>query len=64
VTPAYLWLKWAHNLAAYAAANELPLALALAYRAYYRRWFVLGWPAFAGILGIFYLMIAKPKPWG
>lgn len=26
----------------------------------YRRWFMLGWPAFAAMLVIFWLMIAKP----
>lgn len=26
----------------------------------YRRWLILGWPAFAFMLGIFYLMIFKP----
>jgi uncharacterized membrane protein len=48
--------------AAYAAANELPLPPA--YRDYYRRWLLLGWPAFMGVLVIFYLMIAKPRLWG
>jgi uncharacterized membrane protein len=57
-----LWLQIRmRNLAAYAAANKVPLPAA--YRAYYRRWFTLGWPAFVGILVIFYLMIAKPKLW-
>jgi uncharacterized membrane protein len=31
--------------------------------AYHRRmriWFLLGWPAFVALLGVFYLMIAKP----
>jgi uncharacterized membrane protein len=30
------------------------------YRRYYRWWFGLGWPAFMGVLIIFYLMVAKP----
>jgi len=30
------------------------------YDTYYRRWFMLGWPAFIGVLIIFYLMVAKP----
>jgi uncharacterized membrane protein len=25
-----------------------------------RRWFLLGWPAFLGLVGVFWLMIAKP----
>jgi uncharacterized membrane protein len=58
-----LWLQLRlRNLAAYAAANELPLPAV--YRDYYRRWLLLGWPAFMGVLVIFYLMIAKPKLWG
>jgi len=35
-------------------------ALPTAYARYYRWWFVLGWPAFAGVLVIFWLMVAKP----
>jgi len=30
------------------------------YEIYYRRWLLLGWPAFIGVLIIFYLMVAKP----
>jgi uncharacterized membrane protein len=30
------------------------------YFRYLRAWFILGWPAFAGVLAIFYLMIFKP----
>jgi uncharacterized membrane protein len=57
-----LWLQIRlRNLAVYAASNDLPLPAA--YRAYYRRWFLLGWPAFMGVLAIFYLMIAKPTLW-
>jgi len=28
-----------------------------------RLWFGLGWPAFAALLGVFWLMIAKPALW-
>ncbi|MBL4806291.1 MAG: DUF2269 domain-containing protein [Rhodobacteraceae bacterium] len=31
---------------------------------YYRIWFTLGWPAFIALMGIFWLMIAKPQLWG
>jgi uncharacterized membrane protein len=31
------------------------------YFRYLRYWFVLGWPAFIGVLAIFYLMIFKPE---
>jgi uncharacterized membrane protein len=30
------------------------------YQRFYRWWFALGWPAFIGVLVIFYLMVAKP----
>ena len=32
------------------------------YFRYLRYWFALGWPASAGMLAIFYLMILKPDP--
>jgi uncharacterized membrane protein len=41
-----------------AAIHDLPLPVV--YQFYYRRWFWLGWPAFVGVLVIFYLMVAKP----
>ena len=46
-------------LAAQAAGSPLPAA----YRRYYRCWFALGWPAFLGVLVIFYLMVVKPGLW-
>ena len=30
------------------------------YRRYFRWWFALGWPAFAGLVWVFWLMVAKP----
>jgi uncharacterized membrane protein len=27
-----------------------------------RTWFILGWPAFLALIGIFVLMIVKPGP--
>jgi uncharacterized membrane protein len=30
------------------------------YRRLFRVWFALGWPAFAGVIGIYWLMSAKP----
>ncbi len=38
------------------AGSQLPER----YFRYLRYWFALGWPAFAGVLAIFYLMIFKP----
>lgn len=35
-------------------------ALPALYHRYSRWWFALGWPAFAAVLAIFYLMVAKP----
>jgi uncharacterized membrane protein len=33
------------------------------YARYMRRWELLGYPAFAAMLGVFYLMVAKPALW-
>jgi len=55
-----VWLQirmW--DLATVVAAHGL--ALPLVYQRYYRRWFGLGWPAFIGVMVIFYLMVAKPR---
>lgn len=30
------------------------------FRRYFRAWFVLGWPAFLGLVVVFWLMVAKP----
>jgi len=46
------------NLAASAAKEGT--ALPAIYFRYYRWWFGLGWPAFVGVLAVFYLMVAKP----
>jgi uncharacterized membrane protein len=54
-----VWLQMRmRDLAIVAAANGSPLPAE--YQRYYRRWFALGWPAFIGVLVIFYLMVAKP----
>ena len=54
-----VWLQiWMRDLAIDAARHNLPLPAL--YQFYYRRWFALGWPAFIGVLVIFYLMVAKP----
>jgi len=55
-----VWLQiWMRNLAVAAAATSRPLPPE--YKKYYRWWFALGWPAFIGVLAIFYLMVAKPQ---
>lgn len=38
-------------------------ALPPAYERYMRAWFVLGWPAFFGLLGVFVLMVIRPALW-
>ena len=54
-----LWLQWrARVLADHAVAAGT--ALPDEYRRVMRVWFWLGWPAFIGVLAIFWLMIAKP----
>jgi uncharacterized membrane protein len=47
-----------HRLAASAEQNGA--ALPPAYFRYARIWFLLGWPAFLGVIAIFYLMVLKP----
>ena len=37
--------------------------LSTRYHRYMRSWFGLGWPAFAAVLTIFWLMISKPDLW-
>ena len=41
-------------------AVEEGVGLPPAYFHCYRWWFALGWPAFIGVLFVFYLMVAKP----
>lgn len=33
-------------------------------RTAFRKWFLLGWPAFIALTGVFWLMVAKPELWG
>jgi uncharacterized membrane protein len=49
------------NIAREAAINAQPLGDD--YRRLFRIWFALGWPAFAGVIAIFALMIWQPH-WG
>lgn len=48
------------DLAGAALAADAPLPPEL-HRAY-RRWFLLGWPAFLALIGVFWLMIARALP--
>jgi len=49
------------DLAATAAASGTPLPAR--YQQLFRIWFALGWPAFAGVLAIFVLMVWRPALW-
>jgi uncharacterized membrane protein len=42
------------------AARDAGTPLPPRYHRLFRIWFILGWPAFAGVIAIFALMIAKP----
>ena len=54
-----VWFQWRMvKLAEAAVAAGAPLPPA--YHRLFRAWFVLGWPAFAGVIGIYALMVAKP----
>jgi uncharacterized membrane protein len=48
-------------LALDAAKRDAPLSPE--YQRLFRAWFILGWPAFAGVVAIFVLMIWKPEMW-
>ncbi len=46
--------------AALAAGTPLPEAA----RRAFRMWFALGWPALGALIGVFWLMLARPVLWG
>lgn len=48
-----------HKLASAAAASGEPLPAA--YHLLFRRWFAFGFPAFAAVLAIIWLMLARPS---
>jgi uncharacterized membrane protein len=45
------------------AAAQAHAPLSSRYDRLFRIWFLLGWPAFLGTIGIFALMIFKPRLW-
>lgn len=54
-----VWLQIRmRDMAIAAAQTDRPLPPN--YFKLYRWWFGLGWPAFAGVLAVFYLMVVKP----
>ena len=44
-------------------ADRDGVALPAGYHAAMRAWFWLGWPAFLGLIAVFWLMVAKPALW-
>jgi uncharacterized membrane protein len=54
-----VWIQYRMmKLAEQAAGQGAPLPPA--YHRLFRWWLALGWPAFAGVLAIYWLMVAKP----
>lgn len=57
-----VWLQIrAQRLAQHAA--DTGEELGADYKRTMRLWFALGWPAFIGLTGVFWLMVAKPALW-
>lgn len=54
-----LWLQVRARNLAHAAATS-GASLPAAYHTAMRWWFWLGWPAFLGVIAIFWLMVARP----
>ena len=55
-----VWIQYRMmKLAEQAAGQGAPLPTV--YHRLFRWWFALGWPAFAGVLAIYWLMVAKPE---
>jgi uncharacterized membrane protein len=46
------------RMVAASLASDLPLPAE--YHRLFRRWFILGWPAFLGLVVVFFLMVLKP----
>jgi uncharacterized membrane protein len=57
-----VWIQAKMRDLAHAAA-QAGTGLPARYHRLFRIWFVLGWPAFIGVVAIFVLMIAKPALW-
>ena len=54
-----VWLQiQMHRMVVTAHRTGAPISAR--YRGYARWWFALGWPAFLGVIAIFYLMVFKP----
>lgn len=57
-----VWLQTKAQRLAQAAAESGEL-LGADYRRTMWLWFALGWPAFLGLMGVFWLMVARPALW-
>ncbi len=57
-----VWLQITAQRIAQAAADRRE-PLGADYARLMRWWFALGWPAFVALLGVFWLMVAKPALW-
>jgi uncharacterized membrane protein len=57
-----VWIQGRMRDVARTAARDRS-ALPARYHRLFSMWFVLGWPAFAGVIAIFGLMIFKPQLW-
>jgi uncharacterized membrane protein len=57
-----VWMQMRMRLLAEAAATGDGI-LPAEYHRLFRTWFAFGFPAFAAVLGIFWLMIARPALW-
>jgi len=44
-------------------ASQMGVALPAEYHRLMRIWFILGWPAFLALVGVFYLMVVRPAFW-
>jgi uncharacterized membrane protein len=62
---AFCWfvVVWIQMRVRTIAREAMGHALPREYYAYMRAWFVLGWPAFLGLLGVFFLMVWRPALW-
>ena len=58
-----VWIQIRVRDLAVAAARAGSETIPLPYATMMRWWFALGWPAFLGLLGVFWLMITKPALW-
>jgi uncharacterized membrane protein len=59
--PVLMFQKRMRDLAIAALHSAGPLPAD--YDRYFRYWFILGWPAFAAMIAIFWLMITRPQLW-